>query len=171
MAKKTLSKDELIAQLKALSETETPESVHMGAMCYSPAPPPLRKVKCESCGNIIDEFDYMRSLNGIKKQVKEIQALGYDAKVEHICADCANKLGIKDEDGDPLVDGQLYYIFYFKAKGQEQYTISESSDEDDYKCVLAFLKNEPTYMDYYDNTHLVKEELDIIERMTGISID
>ena len=91
MAKKTLSKDELIAQLKALSETETPESVHMGAMCYSPAPPPLRKVKCESCGNIIDEFDYMRSLNGIKKQVKEIQALGYDAKVEHICADCAVK--------------------------------------------------------------------------------
>ena len=153
MAKKTLSKDELIAQLKALSETETPESVHMGAMCYSPAPPPLRKVKCESCGNIIDEFDYMRSLNGIKKQVKEIQALGYDAKVEHICAD------------------QLYYIFYFKAKDQAEYTISESSDEDDYKCVLAFLKNEPTYMDYYDNTHLVKEELDIIERMTGISID
>lgn len=32
MVKKSLSKEKLIAQLKALSKSETPESIHMGAM-------------------------------------------------------------------------------------------------------------------------------------------
>ena len=57
MAKKSLSKEELIAQLKAISESETPESIHMGAMCYSPAPPQALKVKCESCGKIGSPVD------------------------------------------------------------------------------------------------------------------
>lgn len=171
MAKKSLSEEELRAQLKVLSESEAPESMHMGAMCYSPAPPQSIKVKCESCGKFVDEFDWMGSRKGIKKSVEEIKKLGYDAKVEHICADCANKLGLTDEDGDPLIDGQLYYVFYFKTKEQEQYHIAESSDEDEYKAVLAFLKNEPTYTDYYDATHLIKDELDVIKKLTGITID
>ena len=170
MENKSLSKEELIAQLKALSEAEAPESIHMGAMCYSPAPPPLRKVKCELCGQLIEEFDWMSSRNGIKKQVEKIKALGYDAKVEHICADCINKLGITDEDGDAFTEG-LYYVFYFKTKEQQEYNIVQCSDEDAYKAVLAFLKNEPSYTDYYDATHLIKDELDIIKRMTGISIE
>ena len=49
--------------------------------------------------------------------------------------------------------------------------MSESSNENEYKAVLAFLKNEPTYTDYYDATHLIKDELDVIKRMTGVSID
>lgn len=171
MAKKSLSKEELIEQLKALSEAETPESIHMGAMCYSPAPPPLRKVKCESCGQIIDVYDWMRSLNGIKKSVESIKALGYDAKLDHICANCINKLGLKDEDGDPFMEGSLYYVFYFKTKDQAEYHITKCSDEDAYKAVLAFLKNKPTYTDYYDATHLIKDELDVIEKMTGIKIE
>ena len=58
MVKKSLSKEKLIAQLKALSKSETPESIHMGAMCYSPAPPQAQKVKCESCGKIVEEYDF-----------------------------------------------------------------------------------------------------------------
>lgn len=171
MDKKSLSKEELIAQLKALSESETHESIHMGAMCYSPAPPQAQKVKCESCGKIFVEHDWMRSRTGIKKKVEEIKKLGYDVKVENVCAACASKLGIKDEDGEALFEGRLYNVFYFKTKDEEHYHVSESSDEDDYKAVLAFLKNEPTYTDYYDATHLIKDELDVIKRMTGISID
>ena len=171
MAKKSLSKEELIAQLKAISESDTPESVHIGAMCYSPAPPQAQKVKCESCGKIVEEYDWMKSRTRIKKTVEEIKKLGYDAKVENVCAACATKLGIKDEDDDALFEGRLYNIFYFKTKDDEHYHISESSDEDEYKAVLAFLKNEPTYTDYYDATHLIKEELDVIKKMTGISID
>ena len=171
MAKESLSKEELIAQIKALSESETPGSSHMGAMCYYPAPPQTQKVKCESCGKTVEEYDWMRSRTGIKKRVEEIKKLGYDAKVENICAACATKLGIKGEEGDALFEGRLYNVFYFKTKDDEHYHVSESSDEDEYKAVLAFLKNEPTYTDYYDATHLIKDELDVIKRMTGISID
>lgn len=171
MAKESLSKEELIIQLEALSQSETSESIHMGAMCYSPSLPHAQKVKCESCGKIVEEYDWMRSRTGIKNIVEEIKKLGYDAKVENVCAACAAELGIKDEDGDALFEGRLYSVFYFKTKDDEHYHVSESSDEDEYKAVLAFLKNEPTYTDYYDATHLIKDELDVIKRMTGISID
>ena len=140
-------------------------------MFYSLYQKKKKKVKCESCGKIVEEYDWMRSRTGIKKKVEEIKKLGYDAKVENVCAACATKLGIKDEDGDALFEGRLYNVFYFKAKDDEHYHLSESSDEDEYKAVLAFLKNEPTYTDYYDATHLIKEELDVIKKMTGISID
>ncbi len=171
MTKKALSKEELIKQLKALAETEIPESIHMGAMCYSPVPPQAQKAKCESCGKVVEVFDWMECHSDIKKRVEEIKALGYDAKVENVCATCATQLGIKDEDGEPLFEGRLYNVFYFKTKDDEHYHVAESSDVDEYKAVLAFLKNEPTYTDYYDATHLIKEELDIIKRMTGISVE
>lgn len=171
MTRKSLSKEELIAQLKALSQCEVPKSIHMGAMCYEPACPPLREVRCESCGKIVEEHDWMESLDGIKKKVAEIKMLGYDVKVEHLCAACATKLGLKDEDGDSLFEGHIYNVFYFKTMNEEQYHVAESSDEDEYKAVLAFLKNEPTYTDYYDATHLIKDELDVIKKLTGISIE
>ena len=172
MPKKSLSKEELIEQLKALTGMETPkDSIHLGAMCYSPALPRLFLVKCESCGKAVEEYDYVRKLVDINSQVKEIRALGYDVKVEHVCADCANSIGLTDKDGEQFMEGQLYYLFHFKTRDQEQYHIAESSDVDEYKAVLAFLKNEPTYTDFYDATHLVKDELDVIKKMTGISID
>jgi hypothetical protein len=65
----------------------------------------------------------------------------------------------------------LYYVFYFKTKEQQEYNIVQCSDEDAYKAVLAFLKNEQSYTDYYDATHLIKDELDVIKKMTGISIE
>ena len=65
----------------------------------------------------------------------------------------------------------MYYVFYFKTKEQENYHLAISNDEDDYNAVIAFLKNEKSYTDFFDNTHLVREELSLIERMTGISIE
>ena len=171
MAKKFLSKEELIAQLKTLSQYETSESFHMGAMCYETVYSPLCEVKCESCGKVVEEHDWMGRLDGIKNKVEEIKKLGYDVKVEYLCGVCATKLGLKGEDGNSLLDGQIYYVFFFKTKDEEQYHIAESSDEDEYKAVLAFLKNEPTYTNYYDVTHLIKDELDVIEKLTGIYVE
>ena len=167
MVEKLLSKEKLIARLKALLKSETLESIRMGAMCYSLAPLQAQKVKCEFCGKIVEEYGWMSSRTGIEKEVEEIKKLGYDAKVENICAACATKLGISEAQ----FERQLYCVSYFKTKDDEHYYVSESSNENEYKAVLSFLKNEPTYTDYYDATHLVKEELDVIKRMTGISID
>ena len=169
---KHLTKEELIEQLKVLAndETDIPES--MGAMCYSPAPPEPVKVKCDSCGKQIREMSW-RKINRhvLEKKVETMTELGFDVKIEHLCANCAGKLGLKDEDGDTLFDGEMYYVFYFKTKEQEKYHLAISNDEDDYNAVIAFLKNEKSYTDFFDNTHLVREELSLIERMTGISIE
>lgn len=171
MAKKSLSKEELIAQLKALSEAEPPKSIHMGAMCYCPMPPPLRKIKCESCHQIIEEEEWMSTGDTIREHVEEIKVLGYDAKVVHICGECVNKLGITDEFGDTYSKESLYYVFYFRIKEQQEYHIVECGYGDAYKAVLAFLRNEPSYTSYYEATHLIKDKLDVIKRMTGISIE
>ena len=172
MEKKSLSKTELIEQLKAIANDETEVTMSMGAMCYSPACPEPKKVKCESCNKEISEMSWMSpDENTIRYKVQVINELGYDAKVERLCSDCATKLGLKEEDGDPLGDDCLYYVFYFKTKEQNDYNIAIANSEDEYDAVIAFLKNERTYKNYYDATCLIKDELPLIKRMTGISIE
>ena len=169
---KHLTKDELIEQLKALTNDETDITESMGAMCYSPAPPEPVMAKCDSCGKQIQEMSWRKiDRNILDKKIRTIEKLGFDAKIEQLCSECAGKLGLKDEEGDELYDHEMYYVFYFKTKEQENYHLAVSNDEDDYNAVIAFLKNEKTYTDFFDNTHLIKDELPLIERMTGISIE
>ena len=170
MEKKPLSKEELIKQLKAISETEVPVIFHEGAMCYSIVFPPRRVMKCESCGKQIELFGYDTENSRITKIVNEISELGYDVKTNRVCSECAEKIGITKEDRRPLND-RAYHVFYFKAKGQDQYHVSESSYQEDYKAVLAFLKNELSYRDSHDWEYFVKDKLDVIKIMTGISIE
>lgn len=171
MSKKSLSKEELVEQLKVLAQADVEESLHMGAMCYSPAPPEIRKVKCESCGKEIEEWGWDGKFEYLKSKVAKIADMGYDAKVKRVCSDCANKLGLRDEDGDKLAGDGVHTVFYFKTKEQPDYTISVDNYSDDYNAVIAFLENNPIYSDSYDATHAVKESLDVIKRMTGISIE
>lgn len=201
MENKPLSKEELIAQrkeliaqLKELSEREIPQDLWPripAAMCYCPATPEpeyMRMLhKCDSCGRKIVESGYEDSLMDpveIKDAVEQIKALGYDAKVEFLCPDCAAKVGIKgikSEDSKQTFFSsfvkklrpcdRVLCVFYFKAKGQEEYHIAVSNEISDYKAVLAFLKDEPTYTGRFDSINQIKDELDIIKRLTGISVE
>ena len=121
MEKKPLSKEGLKNQLKAISETEVPDSIHMGAMCYCPAP--LNKVKCERCGRIVEEYGWHPDPSDAKMKIKKENNLGDDIIVEHVCAECAAKLGISK----PLYVGYLYYVY--KNPEQTQYSIYEPEDE------------------------------------------
>ena len=193
MEKKPLSKEELIAQLKELSEREIPqdfESRVPAAMCYYPGPlksPALERLrgKCDSCGRRIVESGYfLMDPEEIKDAVEQIKAIGYDAKVEFLCPDCAAKVGIKgiksEDSNQTLVSSfvkkltpcdRVLCVFYFKAKGQEEYHIAVSNEISDYKAVLAFLKDEPTYTGNFDRINQIKDNLDIIKRLTGISVE
>ena len=171
MSKKSLSKEDLVEQLKALAQADVGESLHMGAMCYSPAPPEIHKVKCESCGKEIEEWGWDGKFEYLKRKVAKIAEMGYDAKIIRVCADCANKMGLRDEDGDELTGMGVHTVFYFKTKEQSEYTMSVYNYSDSYNAVIAFLENNPIYSDSYDATHAVSESLDEIQRMTGISIE
>ena len=164
------TKEKLIEQLKALANDVTEIPLSMGAMCYSPAPRQPVMVKCESCGNQIQVLSWRRVGDDVlKKKIRTIEKLGFDAKVKQLCSDCIRKLGLIDEDS--LYDNEVYNVFYFKTKEQEYYHLAISNNEYDYDAVIAFLKGEKSYKDFYDATRLLKDEFALIKRMTGISIE
>ena len=166
MAKK---KKGLIEQLKALIGLDK-EPELMGAMCYETHMASYVTLKCEQCGmeKVYDEF-LMTEDDEIIATVENIKALGYDAKVLRTCADCANKLGFRYKDGTPLLDSVMYCIFYFKDKGQKEYHVTRSESPDDYKAVLAYLKNEDRFYDRNEALHWVADNKEEIKRMTGIN--
>lgn len=172
MEKKPLSKEELIAQLKELSEREIPQDQGLSivAMCYSTVPMRL-KIKCDSCGREIMEMVFLMDPEKIKDVVEQIKDLGYDAKVEFLCPDCAAKAGIKINDCKWKYSDQIYGVFYFKAKGQKEYHVAASKEINNYKAVLAFMKNEPSYTNYFDEICQIKDNLNIINHLTGISVE
>jgi len=187
---KNLTREELVEQLKALAADEEGLTVYpmsMGAMCYDPMPPKYKKTRCERCKKSYqisswDESDY----KSIVKVVEKIQACGVDARVERICHDCIKDLGIdyaaarvldndEEQEREELLLNEpgegLEYVFNFKTKEQANYHVAIAPYSTHYQVVLAFLENQPFYEDSYDRTHFVRDEIHIIEQMTGITIN
>jgi hypothetical protein len=60
-------------------------------------------------------------------------------------------------------------VFYFRNKGQKEYHVTRSESPDDYKAVLAYLKNEDRFYDRNEALHWVADNKEEIKRMTGIT--
>ena len=93
IGKKPLSKEELVARLKALAADNTPRVRHLGAMCYCITDPPKKHFKCDLCGKNVIYQSWQH--DEVVKTVNEMKELGYDVKLETVCKTCAEKL--KDE--------------------------------------------------------------------------
>lgn len=172
------TKEELVEQLKSLANTETEPFVVQGLVtCYCMSPIVEEEKTCESCGNQKVYFGWESNEEVIRHRVQMIRELGFDAKVERLCAHCAAKLGLtkkdlgrKDLKDGPLDNKLLYYVFYFKTKEQKEYNITISDDTDEYEVVIDFLEDNE-FCSIHHETRLIKDELGLIKRMTGISID
>ena len=168
MGKKSLSKEELIERLKNLpSSIDRP--LDRGAMCYSIMGPQPYTSTCESCGKQVERVGYDSVNNHIKAIVNEMKALGYDVKVELLCSECASKHIAFDVH--KILKESTYNVFFFKPKDQEKYHVAMSDSTIDYKIVLAFLNNKPTYVGSCGCEYMVREKMDVIKRMTGISVE
>ena len=175
--RKNLTKDELIVQLKEIAqhEVDVPRELHRNAMCYSIAPPHEDYVRCEECGNVIRiSSNYLNNNDSLARIVQSINELGYDAKVMGLCKECAEKRGI-----EPMLlfrgprlgkydNGQYFHLFAFKTKDKSEYTYSITNDTLDYLVLEAFLENKTTF-EYDEKIIMVKDELPIIQMMSGIS--
>ncbi len=180
MEKKALTKEELIARLKEIAaDSIKRDKMFMGAMCYSPAMPPIQYANCEMCGADITYCDWHSEGASIVNTVKDIAALGYDAKVEICCEECAlrltKELNLRDKsilgsDGDYLLY-PINYLFSFKPKDGEQYHLCIANDEDQYNSLYSLLTKKATYKDYRDAEHYIADEKDTLEYMTGINFD
>lgn len=174
--KQKRTKKDLVDKLKKLSGKAASHMPRKTAMCYSPAPPMPTTVYCEVCKKLIT--DHLSSDEAIKGECIQsrvrliIYALGYDAKVTVMCAECASKLGIKDVNGEDITDqNKPYYVFYFKPKGQEEYHVSISGSWYDYNAVVAYLKNRETPIENAVYDRFVKGKEEIISRMTGYDVE
>ncbi len=180
MEKKALTKEELIARLKEIAADSVDRNeIFMVAMCYDTVAPPIVHAKCEICGADITYRDWYSKEASIVNTVKDIAALGYDAKVEICCEECAlrlaKELNLRDKsilgsDGDYLLN-PINYLFSFKPKDGEQYHLCIANDEDQYNSLYSLLTKKATYKDYRNAEHYIADEKDTLEYMTGINFD
>ena len=202
MEKNPLSKEELVKQLRAIAKKKVIiRDNGMKALVNFRAD--IITESCDYCGNEYRVSDFAGTHTRKIEIVENIKSLGYDADLEFVCTNCAIKRGLIDLMNEIYSDycnseygnseygklhkissideflskyyGGLYPLIKFKARGQDEWHLAIAAD-DDYKAVIAFLKNEPTYETYDFSEHkfcliALKNKLDIIKRMTGISIE
>ncbi|MCF0186344.1 MAG: hypothetical protein HUJ98_07655 [Bacteroidaceae bacterium] len=181
--KKPLSREELVARLKAIAADESPRIERMGAMCYDMSLGEEEHTECDICGCDITYLDSFNSLGTIYDSVWKIRSLGYDAKVENVCHECGEKLRKEiypnsksygeegfDRDKDIWI-GALNHVFYFRLSPDEEYHRAIANDKYNYKALLALLQNKPLYTDYFDKGHYIADEIETLEFMTGIKFN
>lgn len=182
MAKKKLSKEELLARLKAIASDDSPRVEKFGAMCYSQMSPPEKHLKCDVCGADTSYCDW-NNHETILELVNDMAKLGYDVKVETVCESCAEK--VKKEvypdmksPGDDNFDwdkdiwlSDINHIFYFKTTSDIEYHRAIANYKNPYKALLTLFQNKPMYYDSYDASHYIADEIETLEFMTGIKFD
>ncbi len=189
MKKKPLTKEELIARLKANSaNTERVEKKEeFGAMCYCPAPRYRyieRHVNCEICGADIEysvpEWDKDSEAKYIRKVVKQISQLGYEASVQLCCEKCARQfIDTYQANEKPKCVAEfdllsvthcnkINFLFSFKTKDSDTYHKCIANDSSQYDLLYMFLCNGAVYDDVLA-LHI--PDANILRYMTGIKFD
>ena len=171
--KKPLSREELIARLRAISADGTPREQHMGAMCYSIVMPE-RSALCDICKK---EFTYYEW--GVRKRiesdVRKMANLGYDVKVEIVCSSCAEALKAElhpNEPDFPTVSiRDINFLLSFRTSPDEEYHRAIANIVDYYSSLLSLLKNSPMYFNRFDRNYYIADEKDVLRFMTGIDFD
>lgn len=175
--RKNQTREELIEQLKEISQhrVNAPSAIHRNAMCYSIAPPHEDYVRCEECGKVISISNYLNNQRSLDRIVQTINDLGYNANIIGLCKECAEKKGIepmflsRDSRFGEVDNGQFFHLFSFKTKDKSDYTYSITNDTLDYYVLEAFLENKTTF-EYDEKIIRVKDELPIIQMMSGIML-
>lgn len=117
------------------------------------------------------ESMYLASLNresGFKNEIRDI-----DSFIPIL------SFGTDSFDSPSPESYRIHILFYFKAEGQEQYRITECSDEKDYKIVLDYLsrkaqldsaQDEASPSSQKEKISLSEEEAGVIRELTGLTI-
>ena len=177
--KTTPSKEELTALLKELNAEEEAERMGgMSAMCYSIVVPPDEFPKCELCGKEIHDekllgWKWEKFRDCIRKTVSEISSLGYDAKVQLCCRDCAAK-SIKEQN--PAADAkagidEANFLFSFRINESSDYYRRIVNDWAMYEKLHALLAKEDFHIEDYRSYGYTPSEKIVFKYMTGINPD
>jgi len=183
------NRDELEKRLRELADTEYTGQIAMGAMCYSLVPEEEAEYICPKCGKATAQENFIVwAIEDIREIVEEIKSLGYDACLdeEEFCVFCGNnakqytdyELDYKDcesEDWDEKEkrreENRPELIFRIKLGGAAEYHVVKSNISEEYRGALEFLKGQDHYLNYYDMTESIHDNVRIIQKMLGIGLD
>ncbi len=197
--KEAPSKEELTACLKEL-EAEKAEQMQDIAMCYCPAPSRSIFPQCEQCGKeLYMWFGEKIFIDRIRKIVSEISSLGYDAKVQLCCRECAEKLGneknapaglifswrdiFRRDRSKELANEQnsaasaksgideTNFLFSFRANGGSDYYRRIVNDRKMYEKLHALLAKKDFHIEDYRSYGYTPSEKIVFKYMTGLNPD
>jgi hypothetical protein len=189
--KKPLSKEELVARLKALAADPTPKEENYGAMCYSQMSPPQKQETCQLCGK---EFVYRswHKKEDISELVEKMKKKGYDVKLDILCLECGEKMvrqlhpnclfsrpDLEDDsdetDYDSIVNDiwptDINFLFSFRTKDDVPYHQVIANYTNLYMTLYTLMENKRMYNDSHDASHYIDEETETLQFMTGINFD
>ena len=176
--KETPSKEKLAALLKELEAEEAERMGGMSAMCYSISIRPNEFPKCELCGKeiLVEKllgWKWEMIRNSIRKTVSEISSLGYDARVQLCCRDCAEK-SVKEQnpaaDAKPGIN-EANFLFSFRINESSEYYRRVVNDRTMYEKLHALLAKEDFHIEDYRSYGYTPSEKIVFKYMTGINPD
>jgi hypothetical protein len=189
--KKPLSKEELVARLKALAADPTPKEENYGAMCYSQMSPPQKQETCQLCGK---EFVYRswHKKEDISELVEKMKKKGYDVKLDVLCLECGEEMVKKihpnclysrhdsENDNEDIDDDNIEndiwptdinFLFSFRTNNDVPYHQVIANYTNLYRTLYTLMENKRMYNDSHDASHYIDEETETLQFMTGINFD
>ena len=138
--------------IEETEETEEPEEIITGAMCYVVGFPVLADYVCPYCGNTIKEKYNKWMIDSIKQIdeiFKNIKGLGYDVVLDktEFCPKCS-----KTEIQNPVL------IFKIRFSEEDEYHIARSNIVNEYQCLYEYLSDPDKFTG----------DIAIIQKMTGL---
>lgn len=144
-----------------------PREERMIAMCYAMAYTDAKgEFKCPHCGKETNSkwnTQITYNLSRVREVFDKIKAEGYDVALDETeyCPKCSK--GKKIEYPAP--------VFKIRFSERSNYYAIKTGAVSDYVCLLAFLRDERLYKDQYKDEKYLPEEIQRIQKMTGLGKD
>jgi len=171
MVERELTRDAMNRKLRALNRSVVPVIESPGAMCYDTSAPMPVAFVCDECGQSTEVDGWLfESIQTIKASVAEMNDEGFDVTLDlrEFCPRCSKD--VLDASAG-LASGDPQVVFGIRFAGDDAYHYARSNNPSDYTIVGAFLKGDRTWTDAYGGVSALKKEYQVIEKMTGLSMD
>lgn len=153
-------------RLKEIAADTTKIDLAIGAMCYKIAATKPGTYKCRECGRVVSEkySHYMLStMSSIIRTVDMIRAMGYDVVVDQseFCPKCSKHRKVENPE----------LIFKIRFSKKAEYHVAKSNVKNDYVCLYEFLSGNQKFADRTGNEYLIRDNIPVIQKMTGLGSD
>lgn len=178
--------DALLDRLKDIAEDTTEYKISEGAMCYCPVyeSPKYKTIRCNVCNKRIGEevvFEY-ETLVICSGKIKKSGI----ARVKIVCTDCLKRMCMSGNYTYDMADWRInvdspknknqhietddWHIVLLIKPADYEKTHLALVGRYDLECLLAFFKDKKKWRSDYGRTILLRDDIKVIERLTGLKL-